>query len=183
MIEQGGGRIEYAGSDMRGLFAQPTNILRPRFWSMLTGIRKFYQNAERHADVPAAPRSQWIGAEAEPQHGGGDGAVAGDHGHHGPVGGGDFLDAAQRFETVDAWHHDVHQHELRRVGDGHRIDERVEMLLSSDSDVAVCKSMGLALISFAEVFGRLDPHIVLGLGDRYELFAALSAASVSTPRA
>jgi len=30
-----GGRIEYAGSDMRGLFAQPTNILRPRFWSML----------------------------------------------------------------------------------------------------------------------------------------------------
>ena len=67
-------------------------------------------------------------------------------------------------------------------GDGHRIDERVEMLLSSDSDVAVCKSMGLALISFAEVFGRLYPHIVLGLGDRYELFAALSAASVCRRR-
>jgi len=44
-----GGRIEYAGSDMRGLFAQPTNILRPRFWSMLSDLLRFYREAPRDA--------------------------------------------------------------------------------------------------------------------------------------
>lgn len=44
-----GGGFEYSGADLRGLFAQKRNLLRPRFWSMLLGIRRFYRNAERHA--------------------------------------------------------------------------------------------------------------------------------------
>jgi predicted NAD/FAD-binding protein len=40
-----GGQLEYAGSNLRGLFAQPTNVLRPRFWWMLRDIRRFYDSA------------------------------------------------------------------------------------------------------------------------------------------
>lgn len=43
------GDFEYSGADVKGLFAQKRNLLRPRFWSMLWGIRKFYRDAERHA--------------------------------------------------------------------------------------------------------------------------------------
>ncbi len=39
------GRLEYAGSNLAGLFAQPGNLLRPRFWSMLRGIARFYREA------------------------------------------------------------------------------------------------------------------------------------------
>lgn len=44
-----GGDFEYSGADLKGLFAQKRNLLRPRFWSMLRGIHRFYRNAERHA--------------------------------------------------------------------------------------------------------------------------------------
>ncbi|HCE45633.1 MAG TPA: UDP-N-acetylglucosamine 2-epimerase (hydrolyzing) [Lentisphaeria bacterium] len=63
--------------------------------------------------------------------------------------------------------------------DGFQIDEKVEMLLSSDSDVGIAKSMGLGLMSFAECFSRLRPDIVVGLGDRYELLSAVTAALVT----
>jgi predicted NAD/FAD-binding protein len=39
------GGFEYAGSDLRGLFAQPRNALRPRFWSMLGELVRFYRTA------------------------------------------------------------------------------------------------------------------------------------------
>lgn len=38
-----GGALEYAGSNMAGLFAQPANVLRPRFWQMLRDIARFYR--------------------------------------------------------------------------------------------------------------------------------------------
>lgn len=40
-----GGRLEYAGSDLAGLFAQPRNIVSPRFWSMLRDLVRFYREA------------------------------------------------------------------------------------------------------------------------------------------
>ncbi|MHB1205750.1 MAG: NAD(P)/FAD-dependent oxidoreductase [Rhodospirillaceae bacterium] len=43
------GGFEYSGADLAGLFAQKRNLLRPRFWSMLWDIHRFYRNAERHA--------------------------------------------------------------------------------------------------------------------------------------
>lgn len=43
------GALEYAGSNVTGLFAQPLNALRPRFWAMLRGILQFYANAPRDA--------------------------------------------------------------------------------------------------------------------------------------
>lgn len=41
------GRYEYAGTDLRGLLAQPRNLLRPRFWSMLNDLLRFYRTATR----------------------------------------------------------------------------------------------------------------------------------------
>lgn len=43
------GALEYAGSNLKGLLAQPLNTLRPRFWSMLRGIIRFYAQAPRDA--------------------------------------------------------------------------------------------------------------------------------------
>lgn len=62
--------------------------------------------------------------------------------------------------------------------DGFQIDEKVEILLSSDTSVGVSKSMGLALISFSESYQRLNPDLIIILGDRYETFSAAAAASV-----
>lgn len=59
------------------------------------------------------------------------------------------------------------------------IDKKIEMLLSSDTPVGISKSMGLAQISFAEVYQDLKPDMIVLLGDRYEIFSAASAAMIS----
>ncbi|KQP18352.1 NAD(P)/FAD-dependent oxidoreductase [Pseudorhodoferax sp. Leaf267] len=43
------GALEYAGSDLNGLFAQRSNLLRPRFWAMLRELMRFYREAPRDA--------------------------------------------------------------------------------------------------------------------------------------
>jgi GDP/UDP-N,N'-diacetylbacillosamine 2-epimerase (hydrolysing) len=60
--------------------------------------------------------------------------------------------------------------------DGFFIDRKVEMLLSSDSDVGIGKSFGLGVIGFVEAISELSPHLILVLGDRFEILAAVSAA-------
>lgn len=63
--------------------------------------------------------------------------------------------------------------------DGFRIDEKVEMLLSSDTPAGIAKSIGLGTIGCADAFARLQPDIVVLLGDRFETFAAAQAALVA----
>ena len=63
--------------------------------------------------------------------------------------------------------------------DGFVIDEKLEVLVSSDTAVGVSKSMGLGLISFGEAYARLRPDIVVVLGDRFEIFGAVAACLVS----
>ncbi|MFD3000877.1 UDP-N-acetylglucosamine 2-epimerase [Pontibacter toksunensis] len=63
--------------------------------------------------------------------------------------------------------------------DGFHIDKKVEILLSSDSTVGISKSIGLGVISFSEAFAELKPDLVLILGDRFEIFAAATAAMIS----
>lgn len=60
--------------------------------------------------------------------------------------------------------------------DGFPITEKVEMLLSSDTDSGIAKSTGLGILGFADALGRLTPDAVLVLGDRFETFAMVSAA-------
>lgn len=62
------------------------------------------------------------------------------------------------------------------VADGIPIDKKIEILLSSDTPVAISKSMGLALISFAEYFDESKPDALMVLGDRYETLAVACAA-------
>jgi len=58
------------------------------------------------------------------------------------------------------------------------IDKKIEILLSSDTPIGISKSMGLAQISFAEAYEDLKPDILVVLGDRYEIFAAVSTATI-----
>lgn len=60
--------------------------------------------------------------------------------------------------------------------DGFRITRKIEILQVSDSFVGVCKAMGLAHISFAEIFDLIRPDFVVILGDRYEMLAIASTA-------
>jgi GDP/UDP-N,N'-diacetylbacillosamine 2-epimerase (hydrolysing) len=62
---------------------------------------------------------------------------------------------------------------------GFTISKKIEVLLSSDSTVGVSKSMGLAMISFSEAYSELKPDIIIVLGDRFEIFGAVSAAMIS----
>ena len=59
------------------------------------------------------------------------------------------------------------------------INKKIEMLLSSDTPVGISKSIGLAQISFSEAYDELKPDLVILLGDRYEIFAAATAAMVA----
>lgn len=62
--------------------------------------------------------------------------------------------------------------------DGFQITEKNEMLLSSDTPNGITKSIGLGIIGFADIFTRIMPDIVIVLGDRYEIFAAATAAMI-----
>ncbi|SHF35163.1 UDP-N-acetylglucosamine 2-epimerase (non-hydrolysing) [Desulforamulus putei DSM 12395] len=63
--------------------------------------------------------------------------------------------------------------------DGFVINEKIEMLLSSDTPVGIAKSIGLATIGFADALERLKPDILVLLGDRFEILAAAQAALVA----
>jgi GDP/UDP-N,N'-diacetylbacillosamine 2-epimerase (hydrolysing) len=63
--------------------------------------------------------------------------------------------------------------------DGFQIDRKVEMLTSSDTPVGIAKSMGLGLIGFADALDVLKPDLIVVLGDRFEIFSAVSAALIA----
>lgn len=60
--------------------------------------------------------------------------------------------------------------------DGIAIDEKIEILLSADTPSAISKSMGLAMINFADYFSKLNPDLLIVLGDRYETLAVCCVA-------
>jgi GDP/UDP-N,N'-diacetylbacillosamine 2-epimerase (hydrolysing) len=62
--------------------------------------------------------------------------------------------------------------------DGFDPDETIEILLSSDTPTAICKSMGLAMVGYGEAIERLRPDMILLLGDRFETFCMAAAAQV-----
>ena len=60
--------------------------------------------------------------------------------------------------------------------DGFRVAERIECLLSSDSDVGMAKTIGLATLSLADALARMRPDLLLVIADRYEMLAPASVA-------
>jgi UDP-N-acetylglucosamine 2-epimerase (non-hydrolysing)/GDP/UDP-N,N'-diacetylbacillosamine 2-epimerase (hydrolysing) len=65
------------------------------------------------------------------------------------------------------------------MSDGFEVDARVDMLLQADTAIGVTKSIGLAVLGFADVFARLQPDLLFVVGDRYETLAAVQAALVA----
>ena len=59
---------------------------------------------------------------------------------------------------------------------GFAVDERINVLLESDTPEAVAKSMGLGTIGFAQAYARERPDLLLLLGDRFEMHSAAVAA-------
>lgn len=47
-VSRNNGGFEYSGGDNAGLLAQPFNAVRPRFWSMVSGILRFYKEAAQY---------------------------------------------------------------------------------------------------------------------------------------
>ncbi|PHX05788.1 UDP-N-acetylglucosamine 2-epimerase [Vibrio splendidus] len=62
--------------------------------------------------------------------------------------------------------------------DGFLIDEKIEILLSSDSPVGTAKSMGLGVLGFADALSRLAPDVLVILGDRFEALTAAQTAMI-----
>src|SRR5438105_7168100 len=60
--------------------------------------------------------------------------------------------------------------------DGFRIAARIECLLSSDSDIGMAKTIGVATLSLADHLGALRPDLLLLIADRYEMLAPASVA-------
>jgi len=60
--------------------------------------------------------------------------------------------------------------------DGFAIDARIPCLLSSDSDLGMAKTIGVAILGLADVLGAMRPDILLLIADRYELLAPAATA-------
>ncbi|MGH9512027.1 MAG: UDP-N-acetylglucosamine 2-epimerase [Terriglobales bacterium] len=67
-------------------------------------------------------------------------------------------------------------HTARKIHRRKKLVTVVESLLSSDTDVGMAKSLGLATLGLADVLGRMRPDIVLLIADRYEMLAPASVA-------
>ena len=62
--------------------------------------------------------------------------------------------------------------------DGFKIDEKIEILLSSNTAVGTAKAIGLGVLGFSDAFKRLRPDIIVILGDRFEALSAAQTAMV-----
>ncbi len=60
-----------------------------------------------------------------------------------------------------------------------KIDKKINISLSSDTSEGISRSMGIAQIAFSKAYNKLKPDIVVVLGDRFEIFSAVSSAMIS----
>lgn len=62
--------------------------------------------------------------------------------------------------------------------DGFVIDAKVEMLLSADTKSGTVKSLGIGVMGMSDALEHLKPDLLVVLGDRFEILAAVSAALI-----
>jgi GDP/UDP-N,N'-diacetylbacillosamine 2-epimerase (hydrolysing) len=62
------------------------------------------------------------------------------------------------------------------VDDGFKIDKKIEILNADNTSQGIAESVGLGINRFHAAYKILKPDLVLVLGDRYEMFAAATAA-------
>ena len=63
--------------------------------------------------------------------------------------------------------------------DGFEIDYKLDMLIGSNTAVAITKSIGYGVVGFADALERLRPDLIVVLGDRFEIFSAVAAALIA----
>lgn len=61
---------------------------------------------------------------------------------------------------------------------GFAIAETVEMVLASDTATSVAKSFGVGMLGYSEALDRIDPDLLIVLGDRYEALAGAVTAAL-----
>jgi GDP/UDP-N,N'-diacetylbacillosamine 2-epimerase (hydrolysing) len=62
--------------------------------------------------------------------------------------------------------------------DGFEINTRIAIPLEGDSKAKMAKAMGYAVNAFTDCFEKIRPDLLVVLGDRYEIFAAATAAVI-----
>lgn len=62
------------------------------------------------------------------------------------------------------------------LADGFDVDAQVPMLAEGDDQYAMTQSVGRGVMGFADAYRKLEPDVLLILGDRYEILAAAQAA-------
>jgi UDP-N-acetylglucosamine 2-epimerase (non-hydrolysing)/GDP/UDP-N,N'-diacetylbacillosamine 2-epimerase (hydrolysing) len=60
--------------------------------------------------------------------------------------------------------------------DNFPIASRIECLLSSDSDIGMAKTLGLAVLGLTDALAQIKPDLLLLIADRYEMLAPASVA-------
>ena len=94
-------------------------------------------------------------------------------------------DAALQLQVIATGMHLSPEHGMTSKvieNDGFKINKKIPMLPSSDTEAAIIKSIGKGLISFPEALVDLKPDILVLLGDRYELLSpAISALILKIP--
>ena len=63
--------------------------------------------------------------------------------------------------------------------DGFKISEKIPILSEGDSIIGATKALGVAVQGFATAVNRLSPDLVVVLGDRFEIHAAVQAALIA----
>lgn len=61
---------------------------------------------------------------------------------------------------------------------GFSVAETVEVVLASDTATGVAKSFGLGVLGYADALTRIDPDLLVVLGDRYEALAVAVTAAL-----
>ncbi len=86
-----------------------------------------------------------------------------------------------KLEIIVTGQHLVSQYGLtfREIEkDGFSISKKVKILSAGDSDRSVTQSVALGVSKFGKIFSKERPDLLIVLGDRFEIFAAVSAAYI-----
>ena len=74
---------------------------------------------------------------------------------------------------------DRHGHTIDEIiQEGFKVSAQVPMLDDANSDCDIVRSMAKCMHGMAEAFDNLRPHIVVLLGDRFEMLAVATAATI-----
>jgi UDP-hydrolysing UDP-N-acetyl-D-glucosamine 2-epimerase len=82
-----------------------------------------------------------------------------------------------RLISMGSHHSPEFGHTVRKLNAGRAIPHvAIECLLSSDTDIGMAKTIGVATLGLADALGEMRPDILLLTADRYEMLAPASVA-------